>query len=698
MPHDSATESVPTLVTVQQATNIVLSVAKRLSPVTIPLHDALWAVLAEDVVAPEPLPPFPASVKDGYAVVAADGPGEYPVVAASRAGDDSTQLHLEAGSVVYITTGGPVPEGADAVVQVEDTQIIEDGAGNGPKKIRILKSVTKGHDIRPVGFDIAQGATILKENEKIGAGEIGLLATIGVSHVKVFRRPKIAVASTGDELVEPEEGIRLGKGQIRDSNRAMLLAACKEHHGEVVDLGITRDTEADVNQLLDKALASNADILITSGGVSMGDKDFVKPLLEQRGKVYFTKVLMKPGKPLTFATLEARTRSATETRQLLVFGLPGNPVSSAATFNLFAVPAIRHLSGWVDSNLRKVQARTLVPLRLDPDRPEYHAATVNWELDDGTGHPGFVAKSNGRQVSSRLLAMRSANALLELPQAPATVPAGTLVPALLIADLAGMPTSKFPVPPKDLRAAGTRKVELPHVHLSVEPKHRHSHATEKKSEGTTESQVRVAILTVSDTVATGAGPDRSGPRAVEVINNVSERLGGASVVATAVVPDSVEAIQEVLTRWSDVDHINLILTTGGTGFTPRDVTPEATRPLIQRETPGITQVMLLESLKVTPTAMLSRAAAGIRGSSLIINMPGNPNAVAECIAALMPALPHAMKQLRGDKREKHPNHVPHAAARPSTADVWAASYIASLGIQQPEGPLVDKPCNCSIED
>lgn len=682
-------ESRPSIVSVQQATNIILSIAKRLSPVTLPLHDALGAILAEDIVAPEPLPPFPASIKDGYAVVASDGPGEYPVVAAARAGDDCFQLHLKPGTVVYITTGGPVPEGADAVVQVEDTEAFEE---NGVKKIRIKKTVTKGHDIRPVGFDIAQGASILKENERLGTGEIGLLASIGVSHVKVYRRPKIAVASTGDELVDPKEGSRLGNGKIRDSNRAMLLAACKEQDCEVVDMGITPDIEAEVSNMLDKAIASSVDIFISSGGVSMGDKDFVKPLLEQRGKVYFSKVLMKPGRPLTFATLEARTRSATETRQLLVFALPGNPVSSIVTFKLFAVPAIRHLSGWVDCHLRSILARTSGPLRLDPDRPEFHAVTVNWEFDDGSGHPGFIARSSGRQVSSRLSSLRSANALLELPQAHGIVPAGTLVPALLIADLAGMPPAKDTVSSKDVPVA-----EI--------PQHAHRHSHEKKSEVSSEQQVRVAILTVSDTVATGAGPDRSGPRAVEVINGVSERLGGASVVATDVVPDSVEAIQAVLKRWSDVDHVNLIITTGGTGFTPRDVTPEATRPLIERETPGITQVMLLESLKVTPTAMLSRAAAGIRGSTLIINMPGNPNAVAECITALMPALPHALKQLRGDKREKHPKHVPHAAAaaaaapvKPFNADVWTKSFMASLGAQQTEGPLVDKPCNCSIQD
>ncbi|KAB1226856.1 Molybdopterin biosynthesis protein CNX1 [Morella rubra] len=178
-----------------------------------------------------------------------------------------------------------------------------------------------------------------------------------------------------------------------------------------------------------------------------------------------------------------------------------------------------------------------------------------------------------------------------------------------------------------------------------------------------------------------------GPRAVSVINSSSERLGGARVVATTVVPDEVTQIQDVLRRWSDIDKMDLILTLGGTGFTPRDVTPEATKEVIEKETPGLLHVMMQESLKVTPFAMLSRSAAGIRGSSLIINMPGNPNAVAECVEALLPALKHALKQIKGDKREKHPRHVPHAQAAP--VDIWEQSYKLASGGDKEHG------CSCS---
>ncbi|MCO5575023.1 hypothetical protein L7F22_028820 [Adiantum nelumboides] len=186
----------------------------------------------------------------------------------------------------------------------------------------------------------------------------------------------------------------------------------------------------------------------------------------------------------------------------------------------------------------------------------------------------------------------------------------------------------------------------------------------------------------------------SGPRAIEVIERFSEKLGGAKVFDTAVVHDDILEIQQMLKKWSDQDKLHLIITTGGTGFTQRDITPEATKPLLHKEAPSLVQVMLLESLKVTPTAVLSRAAAGIRNSSLIINMPGNPNAVAECLEALMPSLPHALKQLKGDKREKHPLHAPHSSAA-GTPDVWHSSFIAASSAQEGVEISSEKGCSCS---
>jgi len=248
----------------------------------------------------------------------------------------------------------------------------------------------------------------------------------------VYPRPRVAILSTGDELVAPDQ--LPGPGQIRDSNRAMLLAAVTALGGDPLDLGMVGD---DLDQLGDRLAVglAQADVLITSGGVSMGDLDLLKPLLEERGQVHFGHLRMKPGKPCTFATVTLADwddQGDEVTRTVLVFALPGNPVSSLVTFYLMAGPALRKLAGWPHPHLRRVQAHLGQPLRLDPERPEYHRAILRWDrvLNDGRG--GYVALSTGSQSSSRLLSMRTANALLALPAAEGELEAGAIVDALLI--------------------------------------------------------------------------------------------------------------------------------------------------------------------------------------------------------------------------------------------------------------------------
>ncbi|KAJ6311046.1 hypothetical protein OIU76_015714 [Salix suchowensis] len=472
--------------------------------------------------------------------------------------------------------------------------------------------------------------------------------------VKVYPMPMIAVLSTGDELVEPTT-VGLNRGEIRDSNRAMLLAAAIQQQCKILDLGIARDDKEELERVLDRAFSAGIHILLTSGGVSMGDRDFVKPLLENRGTVHFNKVCIKPGKPLTFAEIQSKPAGNIAPGKILAFGLPGNPVSCVVCFHLFVVPAIRLLAGCANPQLSEIQCDRNIIVRL-----------LDGKANDGSGNPGFVAESTGHQMSSRLLSMKSANALLELPATGSVLPAGTSHREILVEkSIAGETLNG------EFRVAVLTKGHL------IDAK------SKERSQYCSLSELNMESTEYFATVFTN---NSSGPRAVSVVNSSSEKLG-ARVVSTAVVPDDVSKIKAVVQKWCDIDRMDLILTLGGTGFTPRDVTPEATKELIEKETPGLLYVMMQESLKVTPFAMLSRSAAGIRGSTLIINMPGNPNAAAECVEALLPALKHALKQIKGDKREKHPRHIPHAQAEP--VDTWERSHkLAS-------GNLTEPSCSCS---
>ncbi|XP_045579574.1 gephyrin a isoform X8 [Salmo salar] len=365
--------------------------------------DGMGRVLAQDVYAKDNLPPFPASVKDGYAVRAADGPGDRFIIGESQAGQQPTHTVMP-GQVMRVTTGAPIPCGADAVVQVEDTELLrESDDGTEELEVRILVQARPGQDIRPIGHDIKRGECVLSKGTHMGPSEIGLLATVGVTEVEVQKFPVVAVMSTGNELLNPEDDLHPGK--IRDSNRSTLLATIQEHGYPTINLGIVGDNPDDLLNALNEGI-SRADVIITSGGVSMGEKDYLKQVLDidLHAQIHFGRVFMKPGLPTTFATVDI------DGARKLIFALPGNPVSAVVTCNLFVIPALRKMQGILDPRPTIIKARLSCDVKLDP-RPEYHRCILTWHHQE----PLPWAQSTGNQMSSRLMSMRSANGLLMLP-------------------------------------------------------------------------------------------------------------------------------------------------------------------------------------------------------------------------------------------------------------------------------------------
>uniref|UniRef100_A0A3B4VDT4 Gephyrin n=1 Tax=Seriola dumerili TaxID=41447 RepID=A0A3B4VDT4_SERDU len=382
------------LTSMDKAFITVLEMTPILGIEVINYRDGLGRVLAQDIYAKDNLPPFPASVKDGYAVRAADGPGDRFIMGESQAGQQPTHTVMP-GQVLRVTTGAPIPCGADAVVQVEDTELLRESAdGTEELEVRIMVQARPGQDIRPIGHDIRRGECVLAKGTHMGPSEIGLLATVGVTEVSVHKFPVVAVMSTGNELLNPEDDLHPGK--IRDSNRSTLLATIQEHGYPTINLGIVGDNPDDLLSALHEGI-SRADVIITSGGVSMGEKDYLKQVLDidLHAQIHFGRVFMKPGLPTTFATVDI------DGARKLIFALPGTTceVTVLSGCCLFVVvspgPSLISLS---------------CDVKLDP-RPEYHRCILTWHHQE----PLPWAQSTGNQVSSRLMSMRSANGLLMLP-------------------------------------------------------------------------------------------------------------------------------------------------------------------------------------------------------------------------------------------------------------------------------------------
>ncbi|GJN81027.1 molybdenum cofactor biosynthesis protein Gephyrin [Purpureocillium lilacinum] len=390
------------------------------------------SVLAEPVKAQENVPAFRASIVDGYAVVAPkDGKmkGVFPVTVISHAAPGEVRP-LKEGEIARITTGAPLPPGATSVIMVEDTVLktmTDDGKEEKEVEIQ-AEGVKEGENVREVGSDIKDGSVILDKGEQISGvgGEIGLLAAVGVAQAKVYRRPVIGVLSTGDEIIEYARPGPLRLGEVRDTNRITLISAVKEWGFEVLDLGIAKDKPGTLEETLRNGLR-RADVLITTGGVSMGELDLLKPTIERSlgGTIHFGRVAMKPGKPTTFATVPVKDNDGNRVSKA-IFSLPGNPASALVTFHLFVLPSLHKQSGVTPVGLPKVPVVLAHDFPMDP-RPEYHRAVV------AVGKDGqLTASSTGGQRSSKVGSLRSANALVCMPSGKGKLEKGSKVEALLM--------------------------------------------------------------------------------------------------------------------------------------------------------------------------------------------------------------------------------------------------------------------------
>ncbi len=401
------------MLTVEEALERILAEITRLGQETVALPEAVGRVLAQPIASSESVPPFANSAMDGYALRSEDArdasqshPRRLRLMGTVQAGSVAERA-VGAGEAMRILTGAPLPPGADAVIQQELTQ-----AGEG--WVELQQPVAPGNNVRHAGEDIRPGTRVLEEGAVLGPSEIGVLASLGVAEVVVYRRPVVSILATGDELVEVHE--HLQPGQIRNSNSYLVAAAVTQAGGVPRRLGIARDQ---IDELRAKLLAAQeGDLIITSGGVSVGDYDLVKDILREQGVIDFWRVNLRPGKPLAFGRLGGTP----------LLGLPGNPVSAAVTFELFARPVLRKMQGHKNWSRPLVTARMLDHLNDSSNRRHYVRARLELRQD------GFVATTTGPQGSHILTSMLGANALLVIPENHPALHPGDLVQALALVE------------------------------------------------------------------------------------------------------------------------------------------------------------------------------------------------------------------------------------------------------------------------
>ena len=391
---------VPDLLTLREAQALVLARARPLAGEMVPVWEVAGRVTSEPARAVVALPPFPSSAMDGFALRAADLPGTLPIVERIAAGRPATRA-LRPGEAMAISTGGVVPEGADSVVPIE--YVVQHD-----NEIDVAEPVPPGAHVRPRGGDVAEGDVVVDGAVRIGPVQLGALAAAGVAAVACARRPRVAILATGSELARP--GAELGFGQVYESNGLMLAAALAAAGADIELLPAVADDESAHREALERGLT--ADVLVTSGGVSVGPHDLVRQIEAELGvEEIFWRVAIKPGKPVSFGV-----RSAT-----LVFGLPGNPVSSLVGCELFAKPAVRALQGLREPLPRLEPGRLATPLRRNTARDEFVRARSR------LGPDGAVLEPLTGQESHMIVRAAAADALVHVPQGEGELEAGAPV-------------------------------------------------------------------------------------------------------------------------------------------------------------------------------------------------------------------------------------------------------------------------------
>ena len=434
-------ESPYRMLSVDEATKLILqkTPSPKFTKVTVD-PSLVGYILAEDVTANEAVPAFRASIVDGYAIVVSrkgtNTKGVFPVASVSHATPGEVPP-LTPGQVARITTGAPLPPGATSVVMVEDTVLRSmTSDGKEEKEVEILTSeIEIDENVREIGSDIQAGEVILRKGDRVSVtgGEIGLLASVGRSEVLVYKKPVVGILSTGDEIIQHDRPGPLRLGEVRDCNRPTVTAVVKSWGYQVVDLGIAKDTPGALETTLRTALR-RVDVIITTGGVSMGELDLLKPTIERSlgGTIHFGRVAMKPGKPTTFATVPFKS-NAGAWEERCVFSLPGNPASAVVSLHLFVLPSLYAASGMVGQDasggpgLPRVKVVLDEDVRCDAKREEYQRAAVKV---GGDGRLRGI--TTGGQRSSRIGSLKAANALLCLPASGGTIRKGESVEALLM--------------------------------------------------------------------------------------------------------------------------------------------------------------------------------------------------------------------------------------------------------------------------